>query len=136
MSNLTGATSLANTIRTLLAQTKAQLDKAGNDLTVAVGELQSTATEASKQVRIVQTETADLRAALGLGSNGGEAIDDDPIVSVRGPPLPLPEFTTTSNTVKLTDVVPPPPFNGPALPPRPYDDKGSVHQIKLDGTTT
>jgi ABC-type transporter Mla subunit MlaD len=125
MTNLTGATSLAATIRTLMANTKKQLDEAGNQLTVAVNELQATADHAVKQVKIVQAETDDLKAALGLGSNGGEPLDDE-FVPTHVTPLPLKPSLTTGQFET------PPPFNGPATPPVQYDDHGNVVQIKLD----
>jgi uncharacterized protein involved in exopolysaccharide biosynthesis len=68
--NLTGASFLANLIRTQQAAIKAQLAQAGTELTAAMTELQDTANEATNQVKAVKAETADLKAALGLNSNG------------------------------------------------------------------
>jgi len=68
--NLTGASFLANLIRTQQAAIKQQLAEAGTELTAAMTELQATANEATNQVNAVKAETADLRAALGMNSNG------------------------------------------------------------------
>lgn len=68
--NLTGATFLAGLIRQQMADTKAQLAKAGDDMQKAMTDLQQVATAATDQVKAVQAETADLKAALGLNSNG------------------------------------------------------------------
>lgn len=70
--NLTGATFLAGLIRQQMADTKAQLAKAGEDMQRAMGELQQVASAATDQVKAVQAETADLKAALGMNSNGNE----------------------------------------------------------------
>jgi hypothetical protein len=67
--NLTGATFLAGLIRKQMADTKAQLAKAGQDMQTAMTDLQQVATAATDQVKAVQAETADLKAALGLNSN-------------------------------------------------------------------
>jgi replicative DNA helicase len=67
--NLTGASFLANLIRTQHAAIKRQLDEAGTELVTAMTELQDTANEATNQVKAVKAETADLKAALGLNSN-------------------------------------------------------------------
>ena len=71
--SVTGAKFLADQIRTQLAAAKAQLDQAGEEMTAAMSELQGVADEATQQVKAVQAETADLKAALGLNSNGGPA---------------------------------------------------------------
>jgi hypothetical protein len=71
--NLTGATFLAGLIRKQMADTKAQLAKAGQDMQTAMTDLQQVATAATDQVKAVQAETADLKAALGLNSNGESA---------------------------------------------------------------
>jgi hypothetical protein len=71
--NLTGASFLANLIRTQHAAIKKQLADAGTEMTVAMTELQDTANEATNQVKAVKAETADLKAALGLNSNGEPA---------------------------------------------------------------
>lgn len=71
--NLTGASFLADLIRTQQASIKQQLAQAGTELTAAMTELQDTANEATNQVKAVKAETADLRAALGLNSNDGPA---------------------------------------------------------------
>lgn len=68
--NLTGATFLAGLIRQQMADTKAQLAKAGDDMQKAMTDLQQVASAATDQVKAVQAETADLKAALGLNSNG------------------------------------------------------------------
>lgn len=68
--NLTGASFLANLIRTQQAAIKQQLAQAGTEMTEAMGELQGIANEATNQVKAVKAETADLKAALGLNSNG------------------------------------------------------------------
>ena len=68
--NLTGASFLANLIRTQHAAIKEQLSKAGTEMTDAINELQGIANEATNQVKAVKAETADLKAALGLNSNG------------------------------------------------------------------
>ena len=71
--NLTGASFLANLIRTQQAAIKKQLADAGTEMTVAMSELQGIANEATNQVKAVKAETADLNAALGLNSNGDPA---------------------------------------------------------------
>lgn len=68
--NLTGASFLANLIREQQAAIKKQLDQAGTEMQSAMSELQGVANEATNQVKAVKAETADLRAALGLNSNG------------------------------------------------------------------
>lgn len=68
--NITGATFLAGLFRQRIADTRATLAKAGEDLNAAVTELEDTATHAVNQVKAVKAETADLKAALGLNSNG------------------------------------------------------------------
>lgn len=73
MANITGATALGNQFRTLLAGVKAQLDSASNDMNVAMTELKNTSDQATEMVKQVKAETADLKAALGLSSNGGPA---------------------------------------------------------------
>lgn len=69
--NLTGATFLASLIRKQQADIKQQLADAGSEMTKAITELQGVADEATNQVKAVKAETADLKAALGLNSNGG-----------------------------------------------------------------
>lgn len=68
--NLTGASFLANLIRQQQAAIKKQIAEAGTEMQVAMTELQDVANEATNQVKAVKAETADLRAALGLNSNG------------------------------------------------------------------
>jgi hypothetical protein len=68
--NLTGASFLAQLIRTQQASIKKQLADAGTEMTAAITELQDVANEATNQVKAVKAETADLKAALGLNSNG------------------------------------------------------------------
>lgn len=72
--NLTGASFLANLIRQQQAAIKAQIAQAGTEMQAAMTELQDVANEATNQVKAVKAETADLKAALGLNSNG----DPDP----------------------------------------------------------
>lgn len=71
--NLTGASFLANLIREQQAAIKKQLADAGTEMSAAMTELQGVANEATNQVKAVKAETADLKAALGLNSNGDEA---------------------------------------------------------------
>lgn len=71
MSNITGAGFLGNQFKTALAGVKAKLNKAGSDLSTAVGELNDKADQASAIVKQVEAETADLTATLGQLSNGG-----------------------------------------------------------------
>ncbi|OAF05449.1 hypothetical protein AYJ54_00655 [Bradyrhizobium centrolobii] len=71
--SVTGAKFLAEQIRTQLAAAKAELATAGTDMAAAMTELQDTVVEAKNQVKAVKDETADLKAALGLNSNGGPA---------------------------------------------------------------
>lgn len=68
--NLTGASFLANLIREQQAAIKKQLADAGTEMSAAMTELQGVANEATNQVKAVKAETADLKAALGLNSNG------------------------------------------------------------------
>jgi hypothetical protein len=71
--SVTGAKFLAEQIRNQLAEAKAQLTQAGEEMTGAVTELKGVADQATKQVQDIKAETADLKAALGLNSNGGPA---------------------------------------------------------------
>lgn len=68
--NLTGASFLANLIRQQQAAIKKQIADAGTEMQAAMTELQDVANEATNQVKAVKAETADLKAALGLNSNG------------------------------------------------------------------
>lgn len=68
--NLTGASYLAQLIRSQQAAVRKQLADAGTEMSAAINDLQGVADEATKQVKAVQAETADLKAALGLNSNG------------------------------------------------------------------
>ncbi len=70
MSNITGAGFLGNQFKTALADVKNKLNKAGSDLSAAVGELNSKADLASTIVKQVEAETADLTATLGQITNG------------------------------------------------------------------
>jgi hypothetical protein len=67
---VTGAKFLADLIRTRQAQVKAQLAQAGNELNAVMDDMEATANEATKQVTEAKAEVADLKAALGLNSNG------------------------------------------------------------------
>lgn len=67
--NLTGASFLAQLIRSQQAAIKKQLADAGSEMSEAMSELQDVANEATNQVKAVKAETADLKAALGLNSN-------------------------------------------------------------------
>lgn len=67
--NITGAGFLADLFRQRIADTKATLAKAGEDLNAAVADLEDVATQAVNRVKSVKAETADLKAALGLSSN-------------------------------------------------------------------
>ena len=68
--SVTGAKFLAEQIRNQLAAAKAQLNQAGQEMTDVMAELQDTANAATQQVKDIKAETADLKAALGLNSNG------------------------------------------------------------------
>lgn len=70
--NRTGAGFLAHLIRTQQERIKATLAKAGEELNVAMSELDQVATEAVNHVKAVKQETADLKASLGLNSNNPE----------------------------------------------------------------
>lgn len=69
MAQVTGAKALGNMFRGHLADIKAQIDKAGQDMNVAMSDLKDTATQATEMVKQVQAETMDLKASLGLHSN-------------------------------------------------------------------
>lgn len=71
--SITGASFLANLIRTQQAAIKQQLAKAGEDLVAVMAEAQQTADHATDQVKAAKAEVADLKAALGLNSNGDPA---------------------------------------------------------------
>lgn len=66
---VTGAQALGNMFRTHLADIKKTLDKAGQDMNVAMAELNDTAQQATQMVKAVQVETADLKQSLGLHTN-------------------------------------------------------------------
>jgi outer membrane murein-binding lipoprotein Lpp len=68
--NLTGASFLAGLIRTRQAKVKDQLAQAGNELNAVMDEMETLADAATNQVADAKAEVADLRAALGLNSNG------------------------------------------------------------------
>jgi ABC-type transporter Mla subunit MlaD len=67
---VTGAKFLADLIRTRQAQVKEQLAQAGNELNAVMDDMEATANEATNQVKEAKAEVADLKAALGLNSNG------------------------------------------------------------------
>lgn len=66
---VTGAKALGNMFRGHLAEIKSQIDKAGQEMNIAMGDLKETATQATEMVKAVKAETADLKASLGLHSN-------------------------------------------------------------------
>lgn len=72
MANVTGASALGSLFRNHLADVKAQLAKASQEMDVAMGDLKDTASQATEMVKAVKAETADLKASLGLHSNGPE----------------------------------------------------------------
>jgi hypothetical protein len=76
MANVTGASALGNLFRKHLADVKAQLAQAGEEMDGAMVELKSTASQATEMVKAVKAETADLKASLGLHSNAGPELDD------------------------------------------------------------
>lgn len=69
MSNVTGASFLGEQFRANLAAVKDKIGKAGQKMNDALKELDDTATQASQMADQVSTETADLKAAMGLHSN-------------------------------------------------------------------
>lgn len=74
MSNVTGASLLGSQFRSNLAAVKDKIDKAGKKMTDALKELDDTASHASQMADQVTAETADLKAALGLHTNGGPTL--------------------------------------------------------------
>lgn len=71
-SSFIGASSLASLIRNQQEKIKAQFAKAGEDLVKVIAEGQELADAATSQVKAAKAEVADLKAALGLNSNGGQ----------------------------------------------------------------
>lgn len=69
-SSFIGASSLASLIRNQQANIKAQFAKAGEDLVEVMSEAQELADASTNQVKAAKAEVADLKAALGLNSNG------------------------------------------------------------------
>lgn len=69
--SVTGAKGLGDQFRTALASVKAKIDKAGADMNTAMTELHDTADTATRMVKQVEAESADLKAALGTITNGG-----------------------------------------------------------------
>lgn len=67
--NITGAGFLAGLFRQRIADTKATLAQAGEELNGAITDLENVAAQAVNRVKSVKAETADLKAALGLTSN-------------------------------------------------------------------
>lgn len=74
MSNVTGASLLGSQFRSSLAAVKDKINKAGQKMTDALKDLDDTAAQASAMADQVTAETADLKAALGLHTNGGPAV--------------------------------------------------------------
>lgn len=70
---ITGAPLLGDQFRNQLAEVKKVLDSAGAEMTGAMNELKDTASQATAMVKQVKSETADLKAALGLTSNNPPA---------------------------------------------------------------
>lgn len=74
MSNVTGASLLGSQFRSNLAAVKDKINKAGQKMTDALKDLDDTAAQASAVADQVTAETADLKAALGLHTNGGPTV--------------------------------------------------------------
>lgn len=70
---ITGAPLLGDQFRNQLAEVKKALDAASTEMSGAMSELKDTATQATNMVKQVKSETADLKAALGLNSNNPPA---------------------------------------------------------------
>jgi hypothetical protein len=68
--NRTGAGYFANLVRTQQAAFKEQFAKAGQEMEAALNEMKQLADAATQEAKHVKAEAADLRAALGLNSNG------------------------------------------------------------------
>jgi hypothetical protein len=68
--NRTGASFFANLIRTQQAAFKEQFAKAGQEMQSALEEMKELADAATQEAKHVKAEAADLRAALGLSTNG------------------------------------------------------------------
>lgn len=82
--SFTGAGYLANQFRALLDDVKADLAVASQEMAHAVSELKATADEAFEHVKTVRKETAELKAAFGLHSNG------PPVDASPEPVIPIP----------------------------------------------
>lgn len=74
MSNVTGASLLGGKFRDDLAAIKNKISKAGDKMASALKDLDDTAAQANAVADQVATETADLKAALGLHTNGGPTL--------------------------------------------------------------
>lgn len=70
---ITNAGQLGEQFRTLLGEVKKQLADATVEMNGAMTELKDTTNQAVGMVKQVKTETADLKAALGLNSNNPPA---------------------------------------------------------------
>jgi hypothetical protein len=70
--NRTGAGYFASLIREQQAALKEQFAKAGEDMKSAMSEMKELADAATQEAKHVKAEAADLRAALGMNSNGQE----------------------------------------------------------------
>ena len=66
---ITNAPQLGQAFRALLGEVKDQLAKATEEMNGAMSELKDATSQAVGMVKQVKTETADLKAALGLSSN-------------------------------------------------------------------
>lgn len=75
-SNITGARGLAGAFRDRLSAAKARIVEAHENMGSAMDNLERTAAQADSLVKEVEREAADLAAALGTFSNGGEPLDD------------------------------------------------------------
>lgn len=71
--NRTGASFFASLIREQQAALKEKFAKAGEDMLSLMGEMNELADAATQQVQHGKAEAADLRAALGMNSNGDDA---------------------------------------------------------------
>ncbi len=69
--SITGASLLGDQFRRQLAEVKDKLSRSSEKMGTAMTELKDTAVQADDMVKQVEAETADLKAALGLTSNGG-----------------------------------------------------------------
>jgi hypothetical protein len=71
--SITGALPLGAQIREALAAVKEKLAATTDEMSAAMADLHETADHATRMVRDVKKETADLKAALGLTSNNPPA---------------------------------------------------------------